>query len=166
VSFDRFSPYFTAPARYGIRNLRPTDLYDGIYPPGFPVEELASHFTGDYDSVLSRDPEAFQALVKEIKDWRMAWKNPQIAPMLVITEIGEDTYLLLDTRGLPELPQAQVLNRAQAAVALADPIARSEEVEWGLAHKVCVEHEGKIIPLATATPRLLQEFEDQQRALR
>lgn len=163
VSFDRFSPYFHSPTRYGIRNLRPNALYDGIYPQGFPVEKIASHFTGDYNSVLTQSPETVQALAKELQAWRLAWRSRDIAPMLVVSELGEDTYLLLDTRGLPGLPQVQVLDTAQAAAALTEPHARDEAVEWGLAHKVCVEHEGRILPLATAAPRLLQAFESRQR---
>jgi len=34
ISIDRFSPYFFAPARYGIRSVRPMDSYAAILPPG------------------------------------------------------------------------------------------------------------------------------------
>ena len=58
----------------------------------------------------------------------------------------------------------QILDRAQAAVALtARPYVPTEEVAWSLEHKLGVLVDGWYVPLATARPELLVEFEDELR---
>ena len=48
VRFDRFSPYFDYPERFGISNLRPKAAYFDIFPSWTRFDQLAYYFDGDY----------------------------------------------------------------------------------------------------------------------
>ena len=48
VRFDRFSPYFDHPERFGISNLRPKAAYFDIFPSWTRYDQLAYYFDGDY----------------------------------------------------------------------------------------------------------------------
>ena len=68
--------------------------------------------------------------------------------------------MLLDTRGLPATREISFLTRAQAGVVLVGTRQeRTREAEWALEHRYAVEVDSAIVPLATAAPELIQEFE-------
>ncbi len=51
VRFDRFSPYVSNPAAFGIRNMQPVPAYRFVYPgvDAAAASDLAYFFSGDYD---------------------------------------------------------------------------------------------------------------------
>jgi ribosomal peptide maturation radical SAM protein 1 len=101
VIIDRFSPYFNAPADYDIRNCRPLDAYALAFPKRAQLEKIAYHFKGDYHSACRDFPELLPRLKAEVDAWKAAWATPKTAPpVLDITPLDEENYLLLDTRGL------------------------------------------------------------------
>ena len=57
--------------------------------------------------------------------------------------------------------RAGSLALSQAAAALvSQPYVETAEIAWALENKVGVVRDGWYVPLATATPELLQAFED------
>lgn len=166
LSIDRFSPYFDFPERYGITNKRPMKGYFSVFPPHADIEKLAYHFVGDYGSGSRETPELMKRLETEVDQWMSLWNTEEEAlPALAVTSLSEDTFLLMDTRGLEETEEIQFLDREQVSVILAGRRVdeQDEIVEWALSAKLIVELDHMFVPLATAEPALLREFESDQR---
>ena len=166
LSIDRFSPYFDFPERYGITNVRPMKSYFSVLPPSADVEKLAYHFVGDYASGSRETPELMKRLEAEVDQWMSLWNMDEEAlPALAVTSLSEDTFLLMDTRGFEDMEEIQFLDRDQVSVILAGRRLdeRDEIVEWALDAKLIVELDQMFVPLATADPALLREFETEQR---
>jgi len=71
-------------------------------------------------------------------------------------------FALRDTRGLPGLPVEQPIGETQARMALVarglGERARGESA-WAIAHRLVVERDRRLVPLAVASPELLLELE-------
>jgi len=166
LSIDRFSPYFDFPERYGITNMRPMKSYFSVFPATANIEKLAYHFVGDYGSGSRETPELMKNLETEVDQWMSLWnKQDEALPALAVTSLAEDTFLLMDTRGLEDTEEIQFLDRDQASLILAGRRLdeRDDNVEWALEAKLIVELDRLFVPLATAEPALLREFEAEQR---
>jgi len=161
LSIDRFSPYFDYPAKYGITNIRPMESYASVLPSTADVSKVAYHFVADYLSGARENPALINSIIDEVKNWRAAWESEDAAvPALAVTNLADDAYLLLDTRGLENTEQVQFLNREQVSVALTGRrLEDREEVEWALEAGLIVELDSRFVPLVTADPQLLREFE-------
>lgn len=97
---ERFSPYQTAPERYGVANLRAKGFYGLLLRgPTTDVERLAYLF--DFDHPMHEDQEllaAIRELVAAIRLWRARW--------------GEDmAYVLEDTGRRSAKPELQIVDR-------------------------------------------------------
>jgi ribosomal peptide maturation radical SAM protein 1 len=165
VSIERFSPYFDRPQQYGITNVRRIDAYALAFPPAADLGKLAYHFDADFASGARAHPEIVQAIGEAVERWRAQWRERDgDLPALVVRRLADDAFVLRDTRGLPGTQDLQFLTRRQAAIAL---VGRGEmdagERDWALASRVGVELDGAYVPLATAGPELLLEFETAQR---
>jgi ribosomal peptide maturation radical SAM protein 1 len=161
LNIDRFSPYFNRPEQYGVTGLRPFEAYSFAFPEHANLTKLAYHFKGTYQSASRRSPDLLNAISDEVNYWRDSWEaNPDALPTLNVTELGDDTYLLIDTRGLDGTDEIQFITGAQAREALVGaPVTKTEKPLWGLKSKVTVELDGCYVPLATATFETLSEFE-------
>lgn len=111
ISLDRFSPYHSEPGQHAITDLRPIDVYGELFP-GADLQQIAYHFTGDYDSALRREPELLEALEAEVAAWRKLWEDGA-PPVFSLFELGEDRFLVADTRPMA-VRDAEIVNRAQA----------------------------------------------------
>jgi ribosomal peptide maturation radical SAM protein 1 len=165
VSIERFSPYFDRPEQYGITNVRPIDAYALAFPAAADLAKLAYHFDADFASGARAHPEIVRAIGEAVERWRAQWRERDGGlPALVVRRLAEDAFVLRDTRGLPGTQDLQFLTRRQAAIAL---VGRSEmdaaDRDWALAGRLGVELDGAYVPLATAGPELLLEFETAQR---
>jgi ribosomal peptide maturation radical SAM protein 1 len=166
LSIDRFSPYFDFPDRYGITNMQPMKSYFSVFPDSANIEKLAYHFLGDYSSGSRETPELMKRLEVEVDHWVSLWsKEDEALPALAVTSMSEETFLLMDTRGLEETEEIQFLDRDQAALVLAGRRLdeQDDNVDWALEAKLIVELDHLFVPLATAEPALLREFESELR---
>jgi ribosomal peptide maturation radical SAM protein 1 len=169
LSIDRFSPYFDHPADYGIKNIQPYKGYAQFLPDGVDPAQIAYHFVADYPCESHQHPELITEIQGEVDAWKAAWQtelvlSPTIRiptpPMLMVTREANGCWLLRDTRGLPGTDERTWLTHQQASAALvAGPFTSTVEIEWALEHKVGIALDGWYVPLATANPELLQEFE-------
>ncbi|MDC0681388.1 RiPP maturation radical SAM C-methyltransferase [Sorangium atrum] len=165
LALFRFSPYGRWPERHGIANFRPAAAYADVLPDGADAGRLAYQFEGDFDSIISQDPELCAAIRAEIRGWNADWieRAPRL-PELSIQGFGPDMYLLTDTRGLPGAPEVQLLPvRQAAAVLVGRPLdgrgELAEEQRWAVANRYAVELDGWHVPLATAPGDVLARFE-------
>jgi ribosomal peptide maturation radical SAM protein 1 len=166
LSIDRFSPYFFAYSRYGIRSIRPMDSYNSVLPDAADVPRIAYHFLGDYDSAVLSDPTMLASLEAEVDDWKNRWEaDGDQLPTLAIVALGNDQFLALDSRGLENTLPVQFIGRTQAAAALtARPMRDDDQTSrWARACSLAVEYEGWHVPLATASLDVFAEFERQSR---
>jgi ribosomal peptide maturation radical SAM protein 1 len=173
LSIHRFSPYFDRPADYGIKHLRPYGSYAQIVPAGVDPTQVAYHFAASYESGSHQCPDVMAEIWREVETWQTAWQAkiklaPSIRlhtpPMLTITCEADDLWLLRDTRGLPGTEENVWLTRRQAESALTPrPFTSTAAITWALERKVGVVLDGWYVPLATADPALLQEFEVQRK---
>jgi ribosomal peptide maturation radical SAM protein 1 len=167
LSLDRFSPYFDRPEQYGISNLRPMPGYEAVIPPHLDPATIAYHFIGTYASGAFARPDLITQIKKDVDHWMSLWQNPDAPlPALAITPFIDDHYMLFDSRGLDETEEIQFVDREQASIVLTgrrlDEV--DDDVEWAIDAQAVVELDGRYVPLATATPELLREFEAERRA--
>jgi ribosomal peptide maturation radical SAM protein 1 len=164
LHLHRFSPYFERPEEYGITDTRPLSGYAEVFPEHADLGRLAHHFQASYSSG-SEAPGVIQGLFEEVEHWRTLWEgDPRSAPMLHLRRSGPGSYLLTDTRGLGAAPVFQ-LNEAQAHAVLVGGRDRGAAGEWAIRNRFAVDLDGWCVPLATASYRLLSEFESQSRGL-
>jgi hypothetical protein len=83
-----------------------------------------------------------------------------VAPVLVVTELGEDNFLLTDTRPGTSQQQFQIINGKQAELILGGANSRNDDyIEWAIRDRLIVEVDGKWVPLAYAPPEVFTRFE-------
>jgi ribosomal peptide maturation radical SAM protein 1 len=160
LRIDRFSPYHTSPEEYGIREIQPWTGYFDVLPDGAEIGRIAYHFSGAYRSEALEHRAVIEELIREASCWHGRWKQGAgEAPVLEVRRSGED-LLLADSRDLPDTDAELVLSRDQAmAVLAAGPATGSPVESWAVERRLAVLVDGWKIPLATADPALLREFE-------
>lgn len=162
LNVDRFSPYFDRASDYGITNLRPLPSYREIFPRSDDLNKLAYHFIGDSDGYTVDNSETVRQLRAAVNQWRGLWEFTQeeaTRPCLEVVEIDAANYLLIDSRPLPDTLFMQQISADQASVALSFHNEESALTSWGEERRVCVKARNGFIPLACATPEILQRFE-------
>lgn len=162
LNFDRFSPYFDKAADYGITALYPLPGYREAFPQCDDLDSLAYHFIGDCDGHTVDNSEAVRRLRAAVDDWQKLWNytDEDVArPCLEVVEIDAANYLLIDSRPLPNVAYMQQISADQASVALSFHNEESAQTRWGEERRVCVKGRNGFIPLACATPEVLQRFE-------
>ncbi|NIM10491.1 MAG: RiPP maturation radical SAM protein 1 [Candidatus Aminicenantes bacterium] len=162
----RFSAFQMSPQTFGISNLRPPDVYQDIFPSHAHLEKITYYFSGDFRTQSHEHPEIIVALAKEIQAWKDSLAAYKMIPLdimlprLHISRKSDHEYVLEDTRGLPGRPKKQVINREQASILLVPrPQDSPVDYQWAVDAQLGLLKESWFIPLATADPELLSEFE-------
>ncbi len=159
VCIDRFSPYFSQPDEFGLTNLRPSPAYETFLPSSADVRKVAYQFTADFASESLASVDLENRLLAAIAHWRKPWIEGS-PPVLELTELDADTFMLLDTRQLSDVQKISFLDRTQAAIALTGfAHSHSSDLELALERGWVIELDGWQVPLATAEPDLLTAFE-------
>jgi ribosomal peptide maturation radical SAM protein 1 len=159
VQILRFSAYWKDPARYAVRNLRPPAAYASVLPEHVDPATVALRFEADYPSESCTDSALIGRLGDEVARWQRTWMSDGSPPVLEVAPVAQDRFLLADTRGLPGTQQFSFLNRRRASLILAGScLDDAENVAWALERKLLLEMDSSLVPLATATPQVLQEF--------
>ena len=161
MALERFSPYHSAPAAFGITNVRPTRAHADAFPTCADLGRLAYGFEATYDSAWRQDPALEKALREAVGRWRSAWStDSRQPPALALTRLSPSLFLLRDTRGLRGTRPTHVVGIARAAATLSggsslDPAA----ADWAIANRVAVRLDGRHVPLAVAEPHVMREFD-------
>ncbi|UCH93043.1 MAG: RiPP maturation radical SAM C-methyltransferase [Candidatus Aminicenantes bacterium] len=166
LALHRFNRYQMFPEAFGISNLHSSELYDGLFPLHAHREKIAYFFTGSYAAQSFEYPGIIIELNREVQAWKRAWAAYEtvplelILPTLHITRKTDDEYVLADTRGLPGRPKQSTLDRKQASILLVPrPQDSSSDYQWAVDAQLGVLMDSWFIPLPTAKPELLLEFE-------
>ena len=162
----RFSKYQRSPGEFGMTDLQPAQVFKDILPPRADFENLAYYFNAEFPSESRENPAIINELWKEYQAWRRAWASYETIPLdillptLHVSRKTSDRYVLEDTRGLPGQPKRMEIDREQASLLLvARPLAAAPDIGWALDAGLGAAIDSQFIPLATAEPSLLQEFE-------
>ena len=170
MGLARSSVYLDHPQEYGITNMRPRIASGCFLPPQADIGKIGSYFDGDFDCASFSDLDVVRRLYDSLRAWQACWQGAGTqllggAPKLHIARASDGRYHLEDTRGLPGAEKASTLSRQQAAYSLvARRVEESSEAQWVLARGLAVARDNWIVPLATAEPELLLEFESESSA--
>jgi ribosomal peptide maturation radical SAM protein 1 len=118
VRLDRFSPYHTAPAAHGLRNIRPQKIYEHLYPfaPADALRRIAYYFDYDYEPAI--DPTGYaEEVIASVEDWRRA---PETGTLHAIRR--PDALVLLDTRSDAVAPRLTLAGPERAAYEYCDEV--------------------------------------------
>lgn len=120
----RFSPYFFEANRWA-SDLRPRAWYAGIYPEDtVDLRRVAYYFSATWRDVLGGS--AYDALLTETATWTRAWRDEQVAPHCVVSQLLPDGGVLIDdTR--PGRPGTLRLGPEEAALLTLLDTPTSEE---------------------------------------
>lgn len=159
LSIDRFSPYFDRPDEYGLEDLRPLDAYSDVFPREADLERIAYHFKARWPSGSLENPELMSDLWRAVQSWRASWATEDTRPLLHVTRVSDDNWVLTDTRD-PETPGTQFLTTAQAAAVLAGGrLGSVPTAAWAIERGYAVLQDGWCVPLATAPVAVLADIE-------
>lgn len=98
VCIDRYSRYFIDSATFGIRNLRPLAAYKHVYPANANLEQLAYHFTADFDSIRSNDLDLWKQIRVQCAEWIKSWECLKNLPSLSSVQTQSGWPVIKDTR--------------------------------------------------------------------
>jgi ribosomal peptide maturation radical SAM protein 1 len=160
LSIDRFSPYFSNPTEFSVRNIKPQAGFYDFLPKGADVERIAYHFTAEYRCGAHDHPDVIHTLWQEIARWQAAWRHKCGAPhedLKLFRKRG--SYVLVDTRGLWGKKRLHSLDERDAsALVTSRPYSGSELETWALREKLAVTADGWFVPLVVADPKILLEL--------
>jgi ribosomal peptide maturation radical SAM protein 1 len=157
LSVDRFSPYFDQSELYGITNLRPWPAYFDVFPETADVHRLAYHFEGDYESGSRHKIATMKRLEQEVIAWRQAWISDTTCPVLAISQLDSDTYVLMDTRNASQ-PTVRFLSPHHARATLVELPLSDAMAQWAVASTYALQIDGKSVPLAIGSYELMSTF--------
>jgi ribosomal peptide maturation radical SAM protein 1 len=159
VQLERNSAYVNDPAAHTITNLRPWAVYDMIYPEWADIDKLASFFTGDYACAADEHPELIQQIADELTRWRSAWKTARLT-----MRPFADYYMIYDSRE-PGANTTYVVEDESRAKALMTCCRYTESAhqQWAVEQRLGTVVDDWYVPLVTAAPDVVAEFEDEYR---
>lgn len=167
IHVSRYSPYHTAPERYGITNIRPFPVYRELF--GDAAERVAHNFDADYASAWD-DPDLVARFDATCERWVQAWR-PGPPPRLEV-RLLDGSLTVRDERAvarakLYRLSQAEV----DALEALRRPCTREQLAEPHravlgplLEHGFVVDYEEQLLSLVTE-PEIGERLRADRRAL-
>jgi hypothetical protein len=151
----RFSTYFEERQRYDLRNVRPWDAFYQVFPQEGQIEKLAYWFQAEYPSEVCEDSEIIQTIHAEVEYWKRAWRTSRLALLPYA-----DAYMILDHRDPQQQEKIHCLTQTETQnIMTCREYEPSDEIAWALEQQLGVVVDDWYIPLVTAKPELLRQFE-------
>jgi hypothetical protein len=152
----RFSSYLENPRLHRITNLRPLEIHKKIYPHWAEIDKLAYEFIGDYPSQAHENPELIREIDNEVETWQKTWKKKKL-----VMKYFMNTYVIYDNRDIHPEETTHILDYQQAREVMTYCDYRESETrKWAVEQKLGVVLDSRYVPLVTASPELLREFEE------
>lgn len=157
LSLDRFCTYFRKREDFQINALRPWSVYHTVYPDWANVSKLAYRFIGDYPCEAHEHLDLIREIAKEIVSWKKEWRK---ANLTMTPFCGY--YIISDSR-YDKKNKHHTLDISQAKEVMTPCVYDGSEFrKWALDQKLGVVIDSWYVPLVTASPELLLEFEEEQ----
>jgi ribosomal peptide maturation radical SAM protein 1 len=155
MRLTRFSAYLENPQAYQITALRPWAVLSDIYPEGADLEKLTSYYTGEYSCESDHNPAIIREIASQVAIWEKTWKKTTLAMQPFM-----DAFAIYDNRDLHEKAKTHILDYQQAReIMTAHTDHGSGNLEWAVEEKLGVIIDSRYVPLVTASPGLLADFE-------
>jgi len=153
----RFSRYVEQPQKFNVSHLRPWHVYHTIYPAWADWENLAYWFVGEYPCEAHEHPQLIERIADEVARWNAEWERAYL--VMIPFDAG---YMIFDRRNA-DAPRQFVVDaeRADGIMRLAR-YAATEPQQWAVRERLGVARDGWYLPLVTASPELLLQFEEAQ----
>ncbi len=151
---SRFSHFFDNAAEYSITNMRPWKVYGDIYPDHADLENLAFWFVADYPCESHDHRETMKTLTAEVDRWKSLWQTTH----LVMIPFNE-SFIIMDNRPVRGKKQDVVDAEAAREIMTASRDAGTPHRQWAVEQKLGLLADGWYIPLITASPDLMLQFE-------
>ncbi len=165
LSINRFSPYYSHPTQFGVRNIKPLAGYYDLLPKGIDVERIAYNFTAEYPCGAHDHLGVIHRLRQEMTRWQAAWRDKDGAPNQDLRlSRKRGSYGLVDTRDLWRKKRAYSLDEQEASTLMtAGPYSGSRLEAWAVQKKLAVITDSWFVPLAVAEPEVLLELMGKQK---
>lgn len=155
VRIDRFSPYHSDPARYGIRNVTPFAAMQHTWPDHADRAAIAYHFDAEVDSAW-HDPAVSAAANAALGQWFDAWEDAP--PVLEATPLPDGRLQIRDTRRVALEPEVTLSADASALLLRLEkptPIDAAPQRGLGalLQRGFVVQHEGMLVSVVVRPQR-------------
>jgi ribosomal peptide maturation radical SAM protein 1 len=151
---DRFSPYHSTPAAFGIDGIEPIAGYRGLFPRHARLDSIAYHFKGRYTTALLDDPDTRLAISRAIGAWRLQWITRDQPELRIAIEEGAP--VLIDTRRIATaartpLPPAwdHALRLLERPHAPGNVGAEAGVIDALMERRYVIAHEGLLLSLVT-----------------
>jgi ribosomal peptide maturation radical SAM protein 1 len=157
LSIDRFSPYFSKPAEFGVQTIKPLAGFYDFLPKGADIERIAYHFTAKYRCGAHDHAEVIHRLWQETGRWRAAWKQKGGAPNQDLRLFrNRGSFVLVDARDLWRKKRSYSLDEKEASALVTAGLCSESGLEaWALREKLAVIADNWFVPLAVAEPEVL-----------
>ncbi|MCP4105016.1 MAG: RiPP maturation radical SAM protein 1 [Desulfobacteraceae bacterium] len=153
---SRFSRYFENQQYYKISRLRPWAAYKMVYPDWAETDKLAYWHIADYPCEAMDNPKLIHEISGELELWRKSWKNSRLT-IVPFT----DFYFIHDSRNITGKSRNHILDASQAKEIMTYCIYdESEYKKWAVEQKLGLVADSFYVPLVTASPEVLLEFEE------
>lgn len=151
----RFSTYFEEQQRYDLRHVRPWDAFYQAFPQEAQIEKLAYWFQADYPSEVCEDSQIIRAIQAEVEHWKRAWPTVK----LVLLPYAE-AYIIVDNRYGEHEKKTHFLTQTRVqTIMTCRKYEPSDEIAWALEQQLGVVVDDCYVPLVTAKPELLIQFD-------
>lgn len=151
----RFSPYFEKANDFQITNIRPWAVYHMIFPEWTDFDNMTYWFIADYPCGAHEYPDLMKKIGEEVNLWKQLWEKTHL---VMICFSG--SYLILDNRDIIGKKQ-HVVDYQKAKEIMTNRVYNgSEYQQWAVAEKLGVLVDSWYVPLITASPELLLDFEE------
>jgi len=155
MTIVRYSPYLDESKDYGIANLRPWAVYGSIHPGGADTGKLANYYIGDYACESYENPGVMQKIADEVTLWRKTWKD-----QVLMMKNFMDAFIIYDKRDINEKKKTHVLEHGKAKETMTvSRYTGTDTQKWAVEQKLGLILDSWYVPLVTADPGLLLEFE-------
>lgn len=168
LDIDRFSPYYSQPTKFGLRNIKPWAGYYDLLPKGADPEQIAYHFTAEYPCGAHDHMDVIYRLWQEMTRWKAAWREKDGHPSQDLSlSRKRGFYVLVDTRNLWREKRTYSLDEKEACTLMtAGPYSGSRLEAWAVQKKLAVITDSWFVPLAVAEPEVLLELMGKQKQVK
>ena len=124
IRLDRFSPYHTSAAEFGLINVRPMSPYRYLYPfDEESLQRIAYYFDFDYEPDC--DPSGYAAeVIAYVQEWK---SRPQGGTLCSVVR-ADGSLAILDTRSDATVPELMLTGLEQAAYEFCDQLQASASI--------------------------------------
>jgi ribosomal peptide maturation radical SAM protein 1 len=158
VLLMRFAPYTENPRQYGITDKQPWAATRNVYPDNADIENLAIFYAGDFQCAAQENMDIIRDINRMVMDWKNKWKSRTLAMAQMM-----GAFFIYDNRDIHTEVKKHVLDYSQALEVCTPQVYDGSNIQqWAIDEKLGIVSDSWYVPLVTAAPELLLEFETQK----